>query len=78
MYANSTYSMDEILGLVDPDIRQPLDMLEVVLRLVDGSRISQFKPQFGRGMLTVWARIHGEYIRIQKFGKRGLKLAKAI
>ena len=52
--------MEDILGLVDPDIRQGLDMTEIMLRIVDGSRMSQFKPQFGKGMLTVWAHIHGQ------------------
>ncbi|KAH6717401.1 propionyl-CoA carboxylase beta chain [Leptodontidium sp. MPI-SDFR-AT-0119] len=59
MYNEVKYNPEEILGLVDPDIRQPMDMMEVVLRIVDGAQITQFKPQFGKGMLTVWARIHG-------------------
>ncbi|KAF2102487.1 ClpP/crotonase [Rhizodiscina lignyota] len=59
VYSDAKYNMEDILGLVDPDIRQSLDMTEVTLRIVDGSRMSQFKPQFGKGMLTVWARIHG-------------------
>ncbi|KAE9366312.1 ClpP/crotonase [Stipitochalara longipes BDJ] len=59
IYSDAKYGMEDILGLVDPDIRQGLDMIEVILRIVDGSRMSQFKPQFGRGMLTMWARIHG-------------------
>ncbi|KAG4435290.1 hypothetical protein IFR05_009216 [Cadophora sp. M221] len=53
------YNPEEILGLVDPDVRQPMDMMEVILRIVDGAQITQFKPEFGKGMLTVWARIHG-------------------
>ncbi|PVH72830.1 ClpP/crotonase [Cadophora sp. DSE1049] len=58
-YSEVKYDPEELLGLVDPDIRQPMDMMEVILRIVDGAQISQFKPQFGKGMLTVWARIHG-------------------
>lgn len=59
-YREVKYDPKELLGLVDPDIRQPMDMMEVILRIVDGAQISQFKPQFGKGMLTVWALIHGE------------------
>jgi len=60
IYSDAKYDMEDIFGLVDPDIRQVLDITEVILRIVDGSRISQFKPQFGKGMLTLWARIHGQ------------------
>ncbi|KAK0101858.1 hypothetical protein ONS96_005835 [Cadophora gregata f. sp. sojae] len=58
-YAEVKYNPEELLGLVDPDIRQPMDMMEIILRIVDGAQISQFKPRFGKGMLTIWARIHG-------------------
>jgi hypothetical protein len=60
MYAEPRYDANELFGLVDPDIRQPMDMMEVILRIIDDSRTSVFKPQFGKGMLTVWARIHGQ------------------
>jgi hypothetical protein len=53
------YDVQELFGILNPDIRQPLDMMEVLLRVVDDSRISEFKPQYGRGMITAWARIHG-------------------
>ena len=53
------YDAEDLLGIVDPDIRQPLDMMEVLLRIVDASRIEIFKPTFGKGMITAWAHIHG-------------------
>jgi len=59
LFEDAKYDVEEILGLVAPDIRQLLDMTEVILRIVDGSRVSQFKPRFGQGILTVWAHIHG-------------------
>jgi acetyl-CoA carboxylase carboxyltransferase component len=37
----------------------PLDMMEVLLRVVDDSRIELFKPLFGKGIITAWAYIHG-------------------
>jgi acetyl-CoA carboxylase carboxyltransferase component len=36
-----------------------MDMMEIILRIVDDSRIEQFKPSFGKGMITGWAHIHG-------------------
>ena len=53
------YNTQELFGIIDPDIRQPLDMREVLLRIVDDSRISEFKPLYGKGMITAWARVHG-------------------
>ncbi|KAH8587361.1 propionyl-CoA carboxylase beta chain [Bisporella sp. PMI_857] len=53
------YSPEDILGIMNPDIRLPLDMMEVLLRTVDSSRIELFKPQYGKGMITAWAHIHG-------------------
>ena len=53
------YPMDDLLGLVNPDIRKPLNMKEVVLRLVDDSRLAVFKEQYGTNLMTTWAYIHG-------------------
>lgn len=36
-----------------------MDMREVLLRIVDGSRLDEFKPLYGIGLLTSWAHIHG-------------------
>ncbi|KAK7459925.1 carboxyl transferase [Colletotrichum acutatum] len=53
------YSIDDLLYLVNTDIRKPFDMREVLLRLVDDSRMSIFKPSYGTNMLTAWADILG-------------------
>ncbi|KAL2004687.1 hypothetical protein VTN00DRAFT_3215 [Thermoascus crustaceus] len=53
------YPADDILSIVNPDIRKPFDMREVLLRIVDDSRLSEFKPRYGTNMLTAWAHILG-------------------
>ncbi|KAG7044797.1 acetyl propionyl carboxylase [Colletotrichum scovillei] len=53
------YFIDDLLYLVNTDIRKPFDMREVLLRLVDDSRMSIFKPSYGTNMLTAWADILG-------------------
>lgn len=53
------YPIEDLLSLVNPDIRKPFDMSEVVLRLVDDSRAAHFKPTYGKNLLTCWADIHG-------------------
>lgn len=56
------YPIEDVLSLVNPDIRKAFDMKEVVLRLVDDSRLSIFKPKYGPNMLTAWAHIMGKSI----------------
>lgn len=58
------YSPDSILGLIPENVRMPLNMSEIVARIVDGSRFEPFKPLYGKGMLCCWARIHGHVVGI--------------
>lgn len=54
------YDPDELLGIVPVDtIRQPLDMREVIARIVDGSRFMEFKPDYGSTLVTGHAHING-------------------
>jgi len=53
------YSADDLLGLVDPDIRKQFDMKEVLLRITDDSRYLAFKPGYGVNLLTCFANIMG-------------------
>ena len=58
------YSTEELLDIVSVDIRKPFDMMEVIARLVDGSRIEFFKPLYGTNLTTCWAHIHGHLVGI--------------
>ncbi|RAH40593.1 acyl-CoA carboxylase subunit beta [Aspergillus brunneoviolaceus CBS 621.78] len=58
------YPVDELLSLVNPDIRKPFDMREVLLRLIDDSRFSEFKPEYGRNLITGWAYFYGIQVGI--------------
>ncbi|QYG94483.1 acyl-CoA carboxylase subunit beta [Iamia sp. SCSIO 61187] len=53
------HDRDELLGLVSRDLRQPVDVRDVVARTVDGSRFEEFKPRWGPTMVCGWAQIHG-------------------
>ncbi|KAL4767859.1 carboxyl transferase domain-containing protein [Aspergillus nidulans var. acristatus] len=53
------YPAQDLLSIVNPDIRKPFDMLEVLLRIVDDSRLSVFKPKYGTNMINAWAHILG-------------------
>jgi acetyl-CoA carboxylase carboxyltransferase component len=50
---------DELLGVVPNDLRIPFDMREVLARVLDGSRFEEFKPLYGRQLVTGWGSICG-------------------
>jgi|TARA_B110000438_G_C15792538_1_gene641381 acetyl-CoA carboxylase carboxyltransferase component len=51
--------IEDLLGLVDPDLKRPFDVREVISRVADGSRFEEFKPLFGQTMVCGFASIHG-------------------
>ncbi len=53
------YSADELLGIASPDIKVPFESREVIARIVDDSRFSEFKPLYGATLVCGWAHIHG-------------------
>ncbi len=53
------YDADEILGILSPDIKKPIEAREIIARIVDGSRFSEFKPLYGSTLVTGFAEIHG-------------------
>jgi len=55
---------EELLGLVSRDLRQPVDVRDVVARVVDGSRFEEFKARYGPTLVCGWASIHGYPIGI--------------
>jgi acetyl-CoA carboxylase carboxyltransferase component len=50
---------DELLGLVSRDLKQQVDVREVIARIADGSRFEEFKPRYGTSLICGWASIHG-------------------
>jgi acetyl-CoA carboxylase carboxyltransferase component len=53
------YSSDELLGIVSADPRVPFEAREVIARITDGSRFSEFKANYGTTLVTGFARVHG-------------------
>ena len=53
------YDEDELLGLAPADLKVPVDVREVIARVVDGSEFDEFKPAYGTSLVTGWASIHG-------------------
>ena len=53
------YDPDEILDLVPADLRTPYDIREVIARIVDGSRLDEFKKRFGGTLVCGFAHVMG-------------------
>jgi acyl-CoA carboxylase subunit beta len=62
--AEPLYDPEELLGLVAKDLRSPLDIREVVARIVDGSRFEDWKPLYGPELVCGFASIFGYPIGI--------------
>jgi len=58
------YDPREIYGVASADPRQPFDIKEVIARIVDGSRMHEFKPRYGDTLICGFARIHGYSVGI--------------
>ncbi|WP_155054810.1 carboxyl transferase domain-containing protein [Streptomyces blattellae] len=53
-----------LYGAVPADPRTPYDVREIIARVTDGSRFSEFKSEFGQTLVTGFARIHGHPVGI--------------
>jgi acetyl-CoA carboxylase carboxyltransferase component len=53
------YDPEELLGIVSADFRVPFDPREVIARVADGSRFSEYKPRYGTSLVTGWSSVHG-------------------
>ncbi|QBI20662.1 methylcrotonoyl-CoA carboxylase [Egibacter rhizosphaerae] len=54
----------ELYGVVPTDPRTPYEVREVIARLVDGSRLHEFKPRYGSTLVTGFAHIWGHPVGI--------------
>jgi 3-methylcrotonyl-CoA carboxylase beta subunit len=50
---------EELYGIIPQDVREPYDVHEVIARIVDGSELHEFKPQFGTTLVCGFAHIWG-------------------
>ena len=53
------YDPAELYGVIPSDTRRPYEVREVIARIVDGSRMHEFKPRYGTTLVTGFARLYG-------------------
>jgi acetyl-CoA carboxylase carboxyltransferase component len=57
--APPVHDPDELLGIVDRELRGPIEIREVIARVVDGSDFEEFKPRYGPTLVCGWSTVHG-------------------
>lgn len=58
------YNPEELGGIVGTNLRVGYDVREVIARIVDGSRFSEFKKEYGTTLVTGFAKVYGHPIGI--------------
>ncbi|MGF1681558.1 carboxyl transferase domain-containing protein [Photobacterium minamisatsumaniensis] len=58
------YSVDELFGIVGADLRTPINIKEVIARIVDGSEFDEFKALYGSTLVCGFAKLYGMPIGI--------------
>lgn len=53
------YPVEEMTGLIPASLKQPIDIYEVIARIVDGSHFQEFKALYGKTLVCGFAHIHG-------------------
>ena len=58
------FDPQEIHGIVGGDLKQPYDVRELLIRMVDDSELQEFKPEYGTTLVCAVAHIHGRPVGI--------------
>ena len=58
------YDPADIYGIVSADDRIGFDAIEIIARIVDGSRFSPFKPDWGSSIVCGFARVWGHLVGV--------------
>ncbi|KAA0018404.1 carboxyl transferase domain-containing protein [Antrihabitans cavernicola] len=65
----------ELYDVVPTDPRTPYDVHEVITRIVDGGEFQEFKAEYGKTLVTGFARIHGHPVGI--IGNNGVLFSES-
>lgn len=63
-YEEPLHDPEELIGIASTNLRRPLDVHEIIARIVDGSHFSEFKKDYGSSLVTGFAHIYGHKVGI--------------
>lgn len=66
----------EIYGIIPQSRMEPYDMREIILRIVDNSELDEYKQEYGKTIITGYARIKGWAVGIVANQRKVVKTAK--
>ncbi|ELK11420.1 Methylcrotonoyl-CoA carboxylase beta chain, mitochondrial [Pteropus alecto] len=69
------FPSDELYGIVGTNLKRNFDIREVIARIVDGSKFSEFKALYGDTLITGFARIFGYPVGI--IGNNGVLFSES-
>jgi acetyl-CoA carboxylase carboxyltransferase component len=69
------YDPEELYGIAPVDLRKPIDVKEIIARMVDGSRFQEFKARYAPTLITGFARIMGYPVGI--IGNNGVLFSES-
>lgn len=69
------YDVQELYGIVPPDLHTAFDIREIIARVVDGSAFDEFKPLYGASLVTGFAHLHGYPVGI--LGNNGILFSES-
>ena len=52
------YDNEELVGIVPSDLKKPFDINEIIMRIIDDSNLDEFKPNYGKTLVTGFAKIN--------------------
>jgi 3-methylcrotonyl-CoA carboxylase beta subunit len=58
-FLEPVYDQDELFGILSKNHRTPFDVHEIIARIVDGSNFEEFKSDYGKTLVTGFAKIAG-------------------
>lgn len=70
------FPTEEIYGIVPLDRSKPYDMYQVIARLIDSSEFDEYKSEYGKTIITGYARIDGWAVGIVANQRSVVKTAK--
>lgn len=58
------YPLENLYGMIPPNLKTPFDMKNVLSFILDGSEFEEFKPEYDKNLLTGWAHICGSLVGV--------------
>ena len=75
MCIRDSHNQDDLLGLIEPSLKTPFDIREIIGRIADGSKFEEFKPLFGPTIICGFISIHGYPVGV--LGNNGMLFPNA-